>query len=251
MSEKFVDWVFKYQIKPSPLIHVGAHLVQEREMYRSTDFEPVLWVEAQPFIFGQAQNLLKDYEKQQIVNTALWSVSDVELTFYIAGDEGSSSSLLEPHLISASHPQVFTREKYKITTKSLDDLLAGQKLANNYKILVLDVQGAEIEVLRGAEKTLKNVDTIVSEISTLELYKGNARIKDLIEFLDSEGFTFAASEINRATGWGEGLFIRRSSYNLGEPILLEHIVVGKHFAPGRLLRTLLITVKTMLIRGKP
>ena len=250
MSEKFNDWVTKYQIKPTPLIHVGAHLVQEREMYRLADFEPVLWIEAQPSIFNQAQKMLQDYKNQSIVNVALWSISNLELTFYIAGIEGSSSSLLEPHLISASHPQVFTRDKYKIKTKTLDDLLLVQNSGQNYKILVLDVQGAEIEVLRGAEEALKNIDTIVSEISTLELYKGTARVKDLIKFLDSKGFLFVASEMNRATGWGEGLFIRKSSMDSGAPRGFEHIVVGKHFAPGRLLRTIMINARKILFGGK-
>ena len=38
-------------------------------------------------------------------------------------------------------------------------------------ILKIDVEGHEIEVLKGARKTLKNVDKIVMEIHTEELFK--------------------------------------------------------------------------------
>jgi len=245
MSEKFTDWMASYQINPSPLIHVGAHLVQEREMYRLGGCEPVLWVEAQPTIFNQAQELLKSYGRQFIVNTVLWSKSKVEMNLYIAGNEGSSSSLLEPFLISASHPQVVTHEKYKIETTTLDDLLTSEENSQIYKVLVLDVQGAELEVLRGAKKTLKNIDVIISEVSILELYKGTARLDNLVKYLSDENFAFVASEINRATGWGEGLFIRKSSEILSKPYKENHIVIGKRIALGRLSRTIKIRMRKL------
>lgn len=247
MSSKFNDWVREFEIKPSGLIHAGAHLAQEREEYASLGFEPVIWFEASPQIYKQASEILRHFPNQDIINRALWSVSGIEKTFHVAGNQGSSSSLLEPYLISASHPEVVTTSQYKIITSTLDEEMSKIISDAKYRVLVLDVQGAEIEVLKGAASIISEIDYVVTEVSILELYKGNTQIKQIVDFLSQFGFEYAASEINRATGWGEGLFIRKSITSARNDRLNAHVVVGKKIAKGRLVRTFLIKVKNLLI----
>ena len=54
------------------------------------------------------------------------------------------------------------------TTKKMDSII---DTSMKIDILKIDVEGHEIEVLKGARKTLKNVDKIVMEIHTEELFK--------------------------------------------------------------------------------
>ncbi len=238
MSENFESWTQQFAIGPAPLIHVGAHLVQERHEYHNLGFEPVLWFEAQPEIATRAQEILQTYEHQELRNVGLWSKAGVELELFVAGHEGSSSSLLEPYLITASHPEVSCQSSYKIKTSTLD--LETVKSQDAFKVLVLDVQGAELEVLKGAERSLQNVDYIFSEISTLELYRNSPNAHALREFLENKGFLFVASHLNRNTGWGEGLFIRKELCELIPNFRVKHTTVGKLFSKGRLFRTLMI-----------
>jgi hypothetical protein len=58
-------------------------------------------------------------------------------------------------------------------------------------LLKIDVQGAELSVLRGAEKTLESVDSIFVECSFVELYEGQALANEVIEFLAARGFSIA------------------------------------------------------------
>jgi FkbM family methyltransferase len=241
MSENFIDWAQQFSIRSGPIIHVGAHLAQERNVYRNLGFQPVLWFEAQPEIASRAQQLLEQFDLQQVRNTALWSVEGVELEFFVAGHEGSSSSLLEPFLISASHPDVSIQSSYRINTSTLDRETASSE--TEYKIIVLDVQGAELEVLKGGKQTLKNVNYIFSEISTLKLYKNSPHAKDLVKYLDDNGFLFAASHLNRNTGWGEGLFIRKELCDRIPGFSVSHKKVGKLFSKGRLFRSLIIYLR--------
>lgn len=238
MSENFKSWTQQFCIEPAPLIHVGAHLVQERNEYQHLGFEPVLWFEAQPEIATRAQKILQTFQRQELRNVGLWSKAGTELELFVAGHEGSSSSLLEPYLISASHPDVSFQSSYKIKTSTLD--LEVINSPGDFKILVLDVQGAELEVLKGAEQTLKNVDYIFSEISTLELYKNSPPAHELSKYLEKSGFLFAASHLNRNTGWGEGLFIREELCALIPNFRVSHTTVGKLLSKGRLFRTLMI-----------
>jgi FkbM family methyltransferase len=248
MSSKFVSWVKKYEIPSSPLIHVGAHLVQERDDYKNLKFTPTLWIEGIPEIANQAGEILASYTNQKIINSALWSSTGISKIFHYAGHEGSSSSLLKPFLISASHPEVKKTGEFLVVTSTLDSELC--KLNDNieYKILVLDVQGAEIEVLKGSRIALHKIDYIISEISQIELYKDVAQIKELSYFLSDQGFVFVASEINRATGWGEGLFIHQRAMNGLTEKDFEHLTVGKHFAKGRIARSLLLKAMRILDR---
>ena len=250
MSSKFLDWVTEFQLAPSGLIHVGAHLVQERDEYRNSGFEPVIWFEASPATAYSAKNILKNYSNQSIINCALWSEPGIRKTFHIAGNEGSSSSLLEPYLITASHPDVYTTERFTVETSTLDKEIPKLGLDKRLRTLVLDVQGAEIEVLKGSTVALTEIDYIITEISRIELYKNTTRIKQIVQFLDERGFIFAASEVNRATGWGEGLFIRKSGAFKISGFTERHVVVGKRVAKGRFLRTLLIKVGVLNLTHK-
>ena len=248
MSRKFEDWIKKYNIPNAPLIHIGAHLVQERDEYRKLNFSPVLWFEANPQIAEKARHILKNYPDQELLNKALWSTAGVAKPFYFAGHQGSSSSLLEPYLISASHPEVVKTGETSLVTSTLDAELNKLRSEVHYRVLVLDVQGAEIEVILGGGNTLKNVDYIISEISQIELYRNTSTVKELSKVLNEYGFTFVASEINRATGWGEGLFIKTSLLNDISDLDFDHQVIGKYLAKGRILRTILLELKNIKTR---
>jgi glycosyltransferase involved in cell wall biosynthesis len=96
----------------------------------------------------------------------------------------------------------------------------------------------KIEVIKGATKAIQNIDYIISEISSIELYKGTAKVKALNEVLGKLDFTMVASELNRSTGWGEALYLRNSL--LTTEISHKHEVVGKRYPKGRMIRTVLI-----------
>ena len=77
----------------------------------------------------------------------------------------------------------------------------------------IDVQGYELEVLKGSAKTLEHIDYIMSEVNRFTLekpleYINCAQISDLIQFLSSFGFQFV--EVNWAgISWGDGFFIKK------------------------------------------
>jgi FkbM family methyltransferase len=58
-------------------------------------------------------------------------------------------------------------------------------------LLKIDVQGYELEVLRGSIETLANISHIYCECSFITLYSGQALAHEIISFLMSEGFQLA------------------------------------------------------------
>lgn len=56
--------------------------------------------------------------------------------------------------------------------------------------LKLDVQGYELEVLRGAELTLGRVDEILCEVTLSPCYEGQATMGGICTFLEERGFVY-------------------------------------------------------------
>jgi FkbM family methyltransferase len=244
MSSNFIEWVSAYQITQMPIIHVGAHYAEERDDYRDLNFEPVFWIEALPDVAKICLANLGNYKYQHLISAAVSDIHGQEVIFYVAGAEDSSSSILKPHLIEASHPEVTLTREVLVTTTTLDHLFTDNKIGNfqNYG-LVLDLQGAEIKAIKGATTFLQNVSFIIAEVSTRSLYKGGAKFKDLTALLDKSGFILYASELNRATGWGEALFINRTGKfsNILNSDTKNEVVVG-NYSIGTVFRSILVKI---------
>lgn len=78
--------------------------------------------------------------------------------------------------------------KYKkIQTQSLDTLLAQKKMPFP-DFLKLDVQGHEMEVLKGAEKSLAFCSLCLLEITLINIGADTPLLCDMITFMDKRGF---------------------------------------------------------------
>jgi hypothetical protein len=73
--------------------------------------------------------------------------------------------------------------------------------------LNIDVQGFELEVLKGSKKTLRGVNYIYSEVNRAETYENCAQIGDMDEFLLFNGFN-RVETIWSGGIWGDALWIR-------------------------------------------
>ena len=120
---------------------------------------------------------------------------------HVAGNRQSSSLLPmgERHAEAAPDSAVVGAEEVEVAR--LDDLDVVRPGERAY--LKLDVQGAELAVLRGAARTLEAVRVVEAELSAVELYKGQALLSVVVEHLRAGGFDLIGLEPSfreRATG---------------------------------------------------
>lgn len=73
--------------------------------------------------------------------------------------------------------------RYPVQVSRLDDVFADQ-----IDILKLDVEGDELEVLKGATRHLATISTIRVEVSFCQQYVGGCLFQEVNEFLKSFGF---------------------------------------------------------------
>lgn len=99
-----------------------------------------------------------------------------------------SSSLLpigEGQTTAFPGTEAATTETIKVET--LDNLLP--QAPKSPALLKIDVQGFELDVLKGAQRTLGAIDTVFVECSFVELYSGQPLIGEIVAFLAERGFT--------------------------------------------------------------
>ncbi len=74
-----------------------------------------------------------------------------------------------------------------VRSESLDVLLEQIKFPKP-DLLKIDVQGHELEVLRGAEKSIENTEVCLLEVSLLDLGFNGPLLSEVISFMDARNF---------------------------------------------------------------
>jgi FkbM family methyltransferase len=132
---------------------------------------------------------------------ALWSKPD-ELTFYENKAPGGGSFYAQN--TDLTHRWKFENNQEKFLAKdifhptgtaqwkvtSLDAWARAQNAPIDIDFMKLNVQGAELEILQGAESMIDRTIGLMVEISFVESYKGRPFFADLDRYLRSKHFTF-------------------------------------------------------------
>jgi FkbM family methyltransferase len=145
------------------------------------------------------------------------AVGDTEstVTINVAANSVSSSLLpmLPSHSAAASHSKYVSKELTPLHTL---DKLCNKLITHHSKVfLKIDTQGYEMEVLRGAKNTMRNVVGLQCELSLTTLYRGQALWRDVVDHLTEHGLDIWAvlpGFTDPRTGQTlqvDGIFLRR------------------------------------------
>lgn len=171
------------------VLHVGANTGQEREKYQRHGLQ-VVWIEPLPEVFAQLQTNIAGMPKQRAVQALVVDRDGVEVDFHVANNEGLSSSMLALGQHRDIWPEVHFERTLRLKTTTLDALARDGALGSvrEYDGLVMDTQGSELLVLRGAESVLERIQFVKTEAADFESYVGCCRLKDIDAFLRARGF---------------------------------------------------------------
>lgn len=205
MIMTFDDLVKNFKLDIRGVIHVGAHVGQEYMNYKRHGIDNMLFFEPVPEIYEKLIKALPKDSSIKTFNIALGNETGEREMYIETVNQGMSSSLLEPGTHLVTYPHIVFPEKKKVSIDKLDNI-EFPKLA--YNMLNMDVQGFELEVLKGAVKTLPYIDIIYTEINTEDVYKNCAHVEDLDAFLSI--FNFKRVETKMACkSWGDALYIKK------------------------------------------
>jgi FkbM family methyltransferase len=173
------------------VIHIGANVGQEREQYASLGLN-VIWIEPIPAVFEELQTNIAAYPNQSAYRCLLADRSGNEYDFHIANNSGESSSILDLAEHKDIFPDIHFTHDIRITSTTLTDLIASEKIdLSKYGALVIDTQGSELLVLKGAIPVLSHFQFIKTEAANFEAYAGCCQLSDLTDFLGQHGFVIS------------------------------------------------------------
>jgi len=178
----------RYFRNVSGIIHVGANEGQESELYARFGL-PVIWIEPNPFVFSILEKNIQHQKGQRAIKGLVTDTDDKEYEFHLANNKGESSSILELNLHKEVWPQVHYEKSVLLRSHTLPSLLSMHLIdLNNYNMLIMDTQGSELMVLKGAEPILPHFQFIKTEVPDFESYKGCCQLQDIESFLVAKGY---------------------------------------------------------------
>ncbi|MDB5155032.1 MAG: methyltransferase FkbM family [Mucilaginibacter sp.] len=173
-------------------------------------------------IFPLAKILMIEgqYEKENILKGISNTLPDTCYHIGLLGSQNGKDVVFHVNATVSSVLEEYKLNDFKRETRKLETLdIAISKL--NYNLpppdfIKLDVQGYELEVLKGASETLTHVQFVLCEVSLIEINAGSPLIAEVIKFLDDKGFitydicSFIRRPLDRALWQTDILFIRKT-----------------------------------------
>lgn len=205
MLLNFPDLIKKYSLKIIGLVQVGAHWGEETETYLRMGIKPIALIEP----CGPAVAILDEkfgkHPDIEIFNFACGSYTGEASMFIETANAGQSNSLLKPANHMKHYPDIKFRGTELVQVRPLDAL----PLPAGINTLVMDVQGGEGHVLRGARQVLAGINYVYTEVNADDgnLYEGATGITELDAMLHE--FTRVETSWT-SQAWGDALYIRRS-----------------------------------------
>jgi FkbM family methyltransferase len=176
---------------PKTVLDIGANSGQFahtlRELFPPAQiysFEPL----AEPF-----QQLIADFSGDtqfRGFNVALGN-EDGRQVINRSSSSTSSSLLKMGKIHREEYPYTAQHVTEEIAIRRLDGLVDdGSIVLDGPLFIKLDVQGYELEVIRGGKRTVSAADAVFSEVSFVELYEKQPLFTDLLAELQSLDFVF-------------------------------------------------------------
>lgn len=180
---KFLRW----GAAPWTLVDVGANdgdfvgAVGRLTKLRSAHvFEPL------PTCHPALERTLKKLEHARLYRCAVGANAG-EVDIHFTGDSKMSSALLPKAGIAAAYRagDFSVQQKIRVPLVTLDEALAE---VDTIDLLKVDVQGFEMEVFLGAEKTLARSRAVLLEVNYVQHYEGAATFDAAFAHLSARGF---------------------------------------------------------------
>jgi 2-O-methyltransferase len=191
------------------IVEAGAHDGGDTvEFARLFPDARILSFEPHPKLFAVAREATRNLRNVVLENVALYDKKG-KMPFHISsGTSDASSSLLVPKEHLKHHPSVKFEQSIHVDVIRLDDYLAAKQI-KRIDFLWLDLQGAELHVLRTLDSFLSGTTGLFIEVSLSEVYEAVPKYQEVRNFLKERGFVAVFEQLPWADA-GNVLFLNQA-----------------------------------------
>ena len=193
--------IYKNRHKINGFIQVGANIGQELHILNKYS--------KNIYLFEPLKDAIEILERKVVGNKniklykfALGQKNEIKKINVSNQNYSASSSFLDPSLHLNYFPEIKFNEVQEVEIKRFDEL--EDKFNANF--LILDVQGFEMNVVKGFGQKISNFDFIFTEFSMEELYKDSVLIDELDTELYQLGFVRTNTKIASNKPQGDALY---------------------------------------------
>ena len=153
-----------------------------------------MWIEGYPEIYADLEENLNNFYGQKPI-LALLGDQNKKVNFHVSNRDSSCSSIFD-FSDDVKNKKLWATNNLKmlktisLDMKKLDNILLENKIdPKDYNHWVIDLQGAELQALKGAENSIVHCKSIYVEISQKQYYEnGSTNWIDLKNYLNSLNF---------------------------------------------------------------
>ena len=196
----------QYDFHPKVIYDIGAcvlHWTKSAKRFAWPDADYVLFeaMDAPKFLYEEGG--YKHY------NGVMSDEDGKEVDFWENVEHpGGNSYYKENEEVNPNTVNFFNEShRVKKLTRSVDSVVREKKFPAP-DMVKMDVQGAELDVLKGMKKTLKTVKHLILELQNVEYNKGAPLRGEVIDWLESNGFKYVELFSNQGPD-GDYHFIRK------------------------------------------
>jgi|10_taG_2_1085330.scaffolds.fasta_scaffold21292_2 FkbM family methyltransferase len=202
----------QFEINPKYVMHIGAHDGIEADIYDHFNAKSVIWFECNDKLFEDLWTRLEGRKNHVVEPYCLWHKDGETLDFHYYRDEKDGASGLFENDKMFDYikdcPIVGKTQVHTLTFDTWAEEAEGVPW-NETDFLNIDVQGAELNVFKGAQKllNLSSLKYIWCEVSWDHVYKNAPLMEDIDKCLEQYGFV----KIGVRKDWeihGDALYVK-------------------------------------------
>jgi len=172
-------------VNPTVIYDIGASVLHW------TNAAQNVWPDAKYITFDAMDKVEFLYKERGLMyNIGVLSDQDGRMVEFYQNDThpGGNSYYQENVDFSPAAAQLFNESHRKTLVSNTLDTVVKQRGFPAPDFIKMDVQGAELDVLRGAIETMKTVDNIILRLQSVEYNKGAPLRDTVVEYMNQNGY---------------------------------------------------------------
>ena len=194
LPQDHVNYLKRIQpVKPKVIYDIGACVLHW------TNRAKEVWPDAKFVLFEAMDEVEFLYQGYDYELGVFSDVSGKEIEFYQNVDNpGGNSYYRENPEFSWGADKFFTNNhRRKVKTKSIDDVVA-ERYFPLPDMVKIDVQGCELDILKGMTNTLKNCKDLIIEMQRVQYNLGAPLVHETKEYIESLGFVLIGDRFSNS-----------------------------------------------------